>query len=363
MDQMRWMKWGVLTVGISLLLSLGYPGSRVHAEELTDAQTDGFLQWHYSLEQTIKAREEAETPEGNLLFPFDLPGWEDTEPKPYRHLAISRAIMDLEAQWLLRGGNKEASALVALAHARNYTNLSEYDSAMVWYQAAARLDTLGLFRREIGVERLATTMAAGDSLGMAQLITNTLGASDLSGREKEVVLAYRWLLTDRDSESLGILMGKMEGNPALLEGEVLFWHAYGQAWMDKTGKALGNLLTMVEKGGLSQGLTEKQRTWVLMAIPDLLFLRDNTTQARPLYEVLRESSLDELRIWSLYQVANLDFLATDFGKAANGYDLVCSAHRLGTWQDQACEMATMARELERIKNEGEAYGAAQFYQP
>lgn len=351
------MTCSLLVVALCLLLTQASAG----AITLDSAQTDGYLQWHHSLEQTTMARLAAEAQEGNLLFPFDLPGWEQTEVKPYRHLAIAKAIMELEAQWLLRGENNEGSSLVALAHARNYTNLSEYDSAMVWYQAAAHRDTLGLFGREIGRERLAVTIAAGDSLGISQLITNVLGNPDLSGRQQEIILAYRWLLAGRDSETLALLLDKVESQPEVMTDQIVFWHAYSQNWLDRKGGSLENLLTLVRSGGLSKDLTEGQRSWVLLAIPDLLFLMGDTDQAATLYNTLKDSSLDLVRTWSVYQLANIDFLASRFDKAANGFDETCEARRLGTWQDQACSMATIAREIARIQTEGEPYGTAQFY--
>ena len=330
---------------------------------LNNAESDGFLQWLHSLEQTVSGREASGAPAGHLLFPFDQPGWVETDHRPYRHLAISKAIMELEAQWLLRGGKKEESSLVALAHARNYTHLSEYDSAMVWYEAAAGLDTMGLFRVEIGHERMAATVAAGDSVGMAQLVTNTLGESDLEGRERQLILSYRWLLTNRDGGALELLLKKVEAKPELLHDEILFWHAYAESWLARQEASLAHLRTLVQAGGLSSGLTEGQRAWVLLAIPDLLYMLDQGQEARPLYEVLAGSELGKLKSWAHYQLANLDFLQHRYEQAANSFGLACEAPRQGAWQDHACRMADLARELQTIRKQGEPYGTDQFYQP
>ncbi len=345
----------VLAVVASTFAALGTP--------LSNEESDGYLQWLHSLEQTVAGREATGAAPGHLLFPFDQPGWDETEHKPYRHLAISKAIMELEAQWLLRGGKKEESALVALAHARNYTHLSEYDSAMVWYAAAAQLDTMQLFTVEIGQERLATTIAAGDSTGVAQLVTNTLGEGDLEGRERQIILVYRWLVTNRDQDGLELLIKKLEGQPALLKDEILFWHAYAESWLGKREAALGHLRTLIKGGGLSQGLTEGQRAWVLVAIPDLMFLKGQGVEARPLYQALSGSTLIRVQAWAHYQLANLAFLEHGFETAANSFGLACDAPRQGSWQDQACSMAELARELQRIKTQGEPYGTDQFYQP
>lgn len=345
------------------LLGLPSAARLASGEPLGAVEADGYLQWLHSLQQEVKVRTGADAPEGNLLYPFDLPGWTGAEAKPYRHLAISKAIGELEAQWQLRGQNRESSALVALAHARNYTNLSEFDSAMVWYEAAGQLDTLGLFSREISQERMAVSAALGDSLGMAERITNTLGVSDLTGREREVVLAYRWLLTGRDSETLAQLVAKVESQPELLQGQVLYWHAFSQGWLEQRPACLASLRTLLRGGGLSQGLTESQRAWVLAAVPDLMFLLGDVAGARQLYETLAGSSLEALQTWAVYQLANLDFLAADYGKAANGFGLVCEAVRRASWQDQACAMADVAHELDRIRTESEPYGTAEFFKP
>lgn len=352
----------LLTLLVSLvLLQTSAPGTEL--VPLDNQEADGYLQWLHSLEQAVKAREKAGAREGSHLFPFDQPGWENQEPRPYRHLAISKAIMELEAQWQLRGESRESSALVALAHARNYNNLSEFDSAMVWYQAAAKLDTLRLFHREIGREQFAATTVAGDSLAIIQLVTNTIGAADLTGRDRELVLVYRWLLTQRDSKTLELLLTKVEAQPEIMTDQMLFWHAYSQAWLEMKAASLVNLRELVKSGGLSKDLNESQRTWVLLAIPDLMFLMGAADHSRVLYETLTESNISILQTWSRYQVANLDFLEARYAKAASGFDDVCEAREAGSWQAQACEMANMARELERIRTEGEPYGAAQFYNP
>jgi hypothetical protein len=344
-----------------LLTLLG--GTVAAVQPLDNPESDGYLQWLHSLEKAVTAREAAGSQEGNLLYPFGIPGWEGDQAQPFRHLAISRAIGELEAQWQLRGQDRETSALVALAHARNYTNLSEFDSALVWYEAAGKLDTLGLFHTEIMQERMAVASALGDSMRMSQLVTNTLGAPDLGGRDRELVLAYRWLLTGRDSETLALLLDKVESQDGLLAGEVLFWHAFSQAWLEERNASLANLRLLVRSGGLSGGLTEQQRTWVALAIPDQMFLLGAREQARSLYQTLQASSLDQVRVWATYQLANINFLNAEFDKAANGFDLVCEARRLGSWQDQACSMADIARELDRIRSEGEPYGTASYYNP
>ena len=325
------------------------------------AEADGYLQWLHSLEQTVAGRQAADQPEGNLLYPFDVPGWMPDRVRPYRHLAISKAVTDLEVEFNSKDRRRSLSALVALSNARNYVNLSEYDSAMVWFDLAAQRDSAGNFRREIGRERLAAAMAAADSAEVAQLLTNTLGTPELVGREAELVLAYRWLLAENDGAGVDLLIKKVDSQQAVLSDRLRFWHAYALNWRAERKASLDNLRKLIRSGGLSRDLSEGQRAWVLLAIPDLIFLQGNTAAAADLYRSLIDSRIDELRIWSRYQVANIDFLAGRYLRASQGFKDVCDATRLGSWQDQACDMADVAGELERIRAEGEAYGAAVFY--
>ncbi len=330
---------------------------------LTTAESDGYLQWLHSLEKAVTARLETDLPEANLLFPFDLPAWDLDDPRPYRHLSISKAVTELEAQWNNRGNGNIESALMALANARNYVNLSEYDSAMVWYNVAAKLDSTGSFRREIAREGLACATSANDSLAIVQLMTNTLGASDLDGRADELILAFRWLLTERDGESLEHLIKKIEAHPTVVEPRLHFWQAYALSWLGRPADAMPHLLELVKTGGLSHALSERQRSWVLVGIANTYFLLGETSVARDLYNTLSSCRVMELKMWGTYQTAGLDFIDNNYLRAGNGFLEVCEGTRFGSWQEQACAMKDIAVELERIKSEGEPYGVADYYSP
>ncbi len=208
------MKKTILVTMVLLSVLQWAPKSSLGAKGLGTTEADGYLQWLHSLEMGIKGRTEAGLGEGNLLYPFDLPGWPEQDIQPYRHLAISKALEELEHKFDSQG--RTLSPLVALANARNYVNLSEYDSALVWYEVASTLDTTGNFRREIGRERMASASAALDSTSMVQWVNNTLESTEYVGREGELVLAYRWLLTQRDSDTLGLLIEKTGGSRSFL---------------------------------------------------------------------------------------------------------------------------------------------------
>jgi len=353
--------WNAAVFGCLVLLS-SLPDSAL-CEALTNSESDGYLQWMHSLEKVMENRKESGLEEGNLLYPFDTPGWQGEEVRPYRHLSISKAVSELEEEWLLRGKTKTTSTLVALANARNYVNLSEFDSALVWFDKATELDSSLNFTREISREKLATAAANRDSLAMLTCITNTIGQSVITGHESEYILALRWLLIHSDTESIDLVLKKIESDNNVLSDRLRYWVAYSLAWREKRTESMTHLKVLIGSGGLSRDLTERQRSWVLFAIPDFFFLEGDNVSSMSLYKLLVNSKLPELSTWGRFQIANMDFLAGRYLRASEGFKRVCDAKRMGSWQDQACEMVNVAKEIERIKSEGEPYGAGSFYTP
>lgn len=328
---------------------------------LTDSARTRYLQWLHSLEKTVAAREDGGQAEQRLLFPFDVPDWGGEDPQPYRHLAIGKAVLELEKVWSDRG--RYPAPLAALSHARNYVNLSEYDSALVWFEITARADTAGRFREDVARESLAAALAAGDSLAAARHLTGALGATTVASRAEEIVLAYRWLLANRDARSLDHLIQKVAAEDTLLTPHLRFWHARALGWRERHAACLDQLARLVAAGGLSLGLDEQERTWVLTKVPDLYLMLGDLEAARDLYGVLAASQLEEVSLWGAYQLAGTDLMSADFTAAVSGYRRVCEGKRYGTWQDHACANAALAENLERLRAEGEPYGAAAFYGP
>ncbi len=349
----------VRVLACGMMLALAATG----AVALDTSERDGYLMWLHSLEQTAAGREAAGQEEQRLLFPFDRPAWgEGDETTPYRHLAISKAVVELEELWTDR--RHGPAPLVALANARNYMNLSEYDSALVWYEITARADSAGRFVRDVARESLAAAMAAGDSLGTARRITNTLGATDIDRRTSEAVLAYRWLLVHRDARVLDLLIDKVTAADGLLDPPLRFWHARAMAWRGRHAESLDQLMDLVAgSNGRSFGLGEDERAWVLTAIPELLFLDGKTASARELYRHLAASSLQELAMWGRFQLAGLDLASARYRSAEEGFTAVCEGIRFGSWHDRACDLKDLVRQMVRIRAEGEAYGTAAFYRP
>jgi hypothetical protein len=356
----------LLTV-VALLGAAAAPRSDAGTAPLSAAEADGYLQWLHSLEQARSGRLAAGQDEDRHLYPFDQTLWEPDAGRPYRHLAISKAVLELESRWNNRGDGRIHSPLLALSHARNYMHLSEYDSAQVWFDVARDLDAEGDFSREIARESLASKLAAGDSLSIDQSVAATLAADDLTGRDGEIILALRRLLILGDAERLRALVDAAAPVQAAAaggeDGRLQYWRAFSLAWLGDDDGALGELRAMITGGGLSRGLTEGQRSWVLTALADLQMKAGNLTTARSLLRTLGESSVPDLAAWGLYQQAELDFLERNYARAAAGFARACEGDEGRSWRDHACAMEQIADELARIRKEGERYGVSAYANP
>jgi hypothetical protein len=351
-------------LSITLVCSLGglAVSKASRAQTLSEAEILGFEQWLHSLEKSITGRAKVDQPENNPLFPFGIPRTEVTTDTPFRKLTISRALGDLEADLVRAGTWRKRGAFGAMAMARNYRNLTEYENALLWYQRAAELDTGGAYASDISSETLATAIALDDSLRIAHNLINTLGASDPKQREDEIVLTFRRLLGERDDRNLALLVQKVMRLDHSMSSRVRYWQAFAQAHLAQHTAAREELSKLVSGGGLSHGLSEQQRAWVLVALPDLLVQENRHTDAEHLYRLLAESDLEPLRSWGFFQLGNLNLLAGHFLKAHTTFTRLCESQTTSTWRQEACDLASLAEQLSQIKLEAEPYGAAARYE-
>lgn len=329
---------------------------------LNAAEERGYVEWLHSLEQTTKVRLAGGKEEVRRLYPFGSVAAEESKDNTLHSLSVSRALGKLESAREFTP--KASSAFAALAMARNYGHLSEYDSALVWYDRTALRDTAALYVQEVGQEALATSIVLADSLHFITKLLNTLGASQLAGREEELILAYRSLLVADDQDNLRLLLRKVGNREEQLSPKVRYWHAFALATRQQWEPALRNLRRLVLSGGLAHGLTEWERTWVATAIPDLLFLLDQHSSAANLYRQLGQSELTLVRPWARYQLANLDFLSRRYAAAWAAYKRICeNEDSEAWWRERACNLASLVDEIDRIRAEGEPYGTATYFQP
>lgn len=343
---------------------------------------DGWSLWLAALEATVAGRTAGAQPETGLLYPLDNTPAAGAGAQPYRHLAIAKAIGQLEARGDGAGAggrpeghraavatghgegegaetpeNRAGSPLLALANARNYLNLSEYDKALEWYAQAAARDVGGDFRRETGREKLAAAICARDTVAAGLAVASTLQATDLVGREGEVVLAFRWLLNRHDVAGLGWLLERTATPELAVDARVCFWRAYALSALDRRPECLAQLNALVALGGNGRVLNERERCWVLTATADLLLLQGATPAAESLYSRLAGSTVPALRQWGQLQAAGLAFVGHRYTEAGAGYREICQNDKQGVWGPHACAMADIAARLDRLMSEGERYGA------
>ncbi len=370
MWDMRW-KFSGLMAGLMLALaavacaqapSAPAPSSQAMAP-LDETGLAGYLQWLHSLEQEVSLRREKSVAENFKLFPFGRDEVALVDTTAYRHLTIAKALAVLETQFSDPAQADDLSPLVALANARNYVNLTEFDSSLVWFDAAAAKDSGGDFNSEIRLESMAAAIAAGDSLRMAGEVVRLAGAGLDQAPETEIVLALRWCLVEANKAQLATLVDSLRIDTRQPTPPVRYWAARALERLDRPQALYLQLGRLVRNGGLSLGLTEAQRGWVITALADTSFRLGLADQARRLYSALAESPLEDLKLWASYQLAGMDLGAGDFLAAETGYSAVCDAKIATSWHDQACAMAKTAAELERIRREGEPYGTSRFYKP
>jgi hypothetical protein len=352
------------------------------ADTLADAGS--WALWLTTLESTVAGRAAGSQPEPGLLYPLDNShaSTAGSGAQPYRHLAIAKAVSQLEegaaakpeghakaGHGESRGGshgdghapeteaNRAGSPLLALANARNYLNLSEYDKALEWYAHASARDVGGDFRRETGRERLAAAICARDTVAAGLAVAATLQATDLVGREAEVVLAFRWLLNRNDAAGLGWLLNHTAAPEVAADARVAFWRAYTLSALDRRPECLAQLNALLALGGNGRVLNERERCWVLTATADLLLLQGSTSAAESLYTRLATSTVPSLRQWGQLQSAGLAFVGHRYTEAGAGYREICQNDKQGLWGPHACAMADIAARLGRLMSEGERYGA------
>jgi hypothetical protein len=333
------------------------------AGEMSDPERRGYEQWLHSLEQTVLAQQEAETLEMPPLYPSGTLYRQATEPSPHRYLAIGRALAKMEEAQRLPEAGRRVTTFHALGMARSYARLCEYDSALTWYERAAHHDTLEAYADVIARESLASAIGQADSLRIVQGLLNTVGTSELADHEEELVLAYRFLLSQDDESNLRLLAQKVARLDDNMNATLSYWHAFALTSLREWREALPNLLRLVAQGGLSCGLTVSQRTWVAKKIPDLLFLLDSADMAAPLYARLAASPWPPVRLWGEYQLANLAFLDRRYGQAWVAFKNQCEGQEDIAWREDACLMKELAAKLSGLPQEGGVDGATALDNP
>jgi len=327
------------------------------ASRLTLEQRDGYRVWLHSLETTVQARDLESTD----LFPFgalDFGAFADS----LSLLAVARELGDLESRPRLLQEPSMKTPLHAITRARNHRHIAELDTALAWYDEAARRDTAGAFARELGPEMMMAAVAAGDSVRVSNGLRRALADRDLDSRRAEIALAYRFIIARGDTSSADALASSLAPHGDVLHGSLGFWQAFSLSWRGHRESSLDLLLALTAADGHSLGLSEAQRAWVLVAIPDILVVTGHTAEAASLYGALGASNLDGAAEWARCQAAVIDFLAGRFLEAGTAFEQLCGQKDSFAWRAYACGMSELSDEMERLRNEGMDNGAASHYQ-
>lgn len=346
--------WLPILAGLFLLL----PQEGV-AARLDQADRDGYRLWLHNLETTL-ARQQASA--SVSAFPFGLlDDVADVRVDSLSLLVVAREMEDLESRPRILQEPAEKTALHALVRARNHRNLAEFDTALAWYRQTAQRDSSAAFGHELGPETLATAAAAGDSAAVARHLARVTASARPADHATELVLGYRYLIAHADTLGIDRLAAAVAANPDGVSGDLAFWHAFALGQRGRWDESLDWLCGLVADRGRPHGLTVKQRAWVLAAIPDQLVLTGHVAEAAPLYRALAAADLPAASDWARCQAAVIDFLAGRYLEAATVFEDLCERRKAHAWRAYACGMSQISEEMERLRNEGSAHGAASHY--
>ncbi len=355
-----------------LLLLLGAGAGPARADGLTDAEFDGYLAW---LESLLGHAATADTHEASSrLFPFDLAGdggadlglviavdpngshhGEGGHPGEGGHeidalVVAGRGLIDLEHELRRPRSRRDVSAHDALRAARQYRHAAEYDSALAWYGRAAALDAAGELQTQIARESLATAVAHGDSTLVARhLLANLSGEPDAEAS----VIALRYLIAHRDEANLARLAAAADGHGAH-DPTLAVWLAYAHSTLGDWTACLDGLRGVLALGAPSPELSAPLRAWVLVTVPDMLFLAGDHEGAGALYRALAASEIPGVATWARLQGASLDLLGGRHAAASSVFTALCGDEAAEPWRAFACEMAKHSENLTRFGAEAQA---------
>ncbi len=351
-----------------LLLHLGIGPTPARADGLTDVEFRGYLAWLQSVLGHASTNEHPNA--GGRLYPFDLVGDDGAEfavvvaadghgghgghgggdPDADILIVAGRGLIDLEHELRRPRSRRELSSREALRVARQYRHAAEYDSALAWYDRAGALDVTGELQTQIARESLATAVAHGDSAVVARQVLASLAGEP--GAE-ETVIALRYLIAHRDDSSLARLAAATAGR-APHDPTLAVWLAYAHSTLGDWPTCLTELRALLALGGPDADLSAPLQAWVLVAVPDMLFLAGDHEGAGALYRALAASEIPGVATWARLQVANLDLLGGRHADASTAFAALCNDEAAAPWRAFACEMAEQSEHLTRYGAEAKA---------
>lgn len=364
-----WTRQTMTTLAVLLLL-LAVNGPAARAESLSDGEFSGYLTWLRSL--LGHGTEAAGHAEAARLYPYDLAGDDAAghAPAAAAHesgdhgqatpvaadplIAANRSLIDLEHDLRKASVRRGLSAQDALTAARLYCHAAEYDSALAWYGRAEALDATGSLRPQIICESLTAAVALGDSAAVAHRVLGCLAGEP---GEVETVVALRYLIAHGDDAGLGRVVAAAA--PRIPQSQLLtVWLAYAHSTLGDWPACLAGLRALLAQGEPEAQLSAPLRAWVLVAVPDMLFLAGDHEGAVSLYRALSASEIPGVAPWARLQVANLDLLGGRYADAGEAFTTLCADEAAEPWRAFACEMAKHNENLTRFGAEAKADGIA-----
>jgi hypothetical protein len=340
------------------------PGTRAEAVRLSPEQREGYRVWLHNLETTAASRVDRRDDEFVPRFPFGIvEGYRTARRDTMSLLAVARELNELQALPRILQEPARKTALHAITRARSHAHIAEFDTALAWYEIAVRRDSADAFVRELGPEAMAAAVATGDSLAATRRLLAVVGARDLTTRSTELTLAYRHFVAIRDTANVDLLLAEVARHVdfASAPGELIYWHAFALNWRERWGESLGHLARLLGRGGQSHGLTEAQRTWVVVAVADQLLITGRPDEAAPMYRALAETELKGARDWARCQTAAIDFLSGRYLEAGTVFEQLCDQRESFPWRAYACGMAQLSDEMERLRSKGQDHGAVAHF--
>ncbi|MBD3221070.1 hypothetical protein GF314_07475 [bacterium] len=350
---------------LAWLFVVGPVAGDAQTMRLSPEEREGYRVWLHNLETTVASRADRQGDETVARFPFGvIEGHEAARRDTTSLLAVARELNELEALPRILQEPARKTALHAITRARNHAHIAEFDTALVWYEIAARRDSAGAFTRELGPEAMAVAVATGDSVATTRRLLAMLGARDLTSRGTELTLAYRHLVASRDTANVDLLIAEVEQHVdfASAPGELIYWHAFALNWRERWDESLDHLAGLLARGGQSHGLTEAQRTWVLVAVADQLMITGHLGEAAPMYRALAGTDLAGARDWARCQAAAIDFLSGRYLEAGTVFEQLCDQREPLPWRAYACGMAQLSDEMERLRSKGRDHGAVAHFE-
>lgn len=377
-----------LTILVLVLLPLCGAARRAGAQGLTDVEFTGYLAWLGTLLPTGApgATHDAASGDATCRFPFGVAALAEPTALDYpadpsvddghadhhgKHPAAaghggapaagadplvqsSRGLIELEHAWSRPRDRQAITADEALRAARLYGSVAEYDSALVWYQHAEALDAMGLLRPAIGREALAMAVAGGDSNQVArQLWRQLVGTPD----DAAAVIGLRYLIVHRDDDALRRLADAAAAGGSH-DPSLTVWLAYARRTLGDWPACLLGLRSLLAAGAPADGIDGRLRAWVLVTVPDLLFLTGDHEGAAALYRALAASKIAGVATWATLQGASLDLLAGRHAAAHTTFAALCADPQTAPWQEFACEMARHSEQFTRFGVEAVADGTS-----